>query len=81
MPDHPDARTNVVTVLQQRSLISQITESGLPEAAASGQLYVYCGFDPTKPSLQIGNLVPMIVLAHFQRAGHRPIIVVGGEPA
>jgi tyrosyl-tRNA synthetase len=39
---------------------------------------VYCGFDPTAPSLQIGNLVPLIGLARFQRAGHPPIAVVGG---
>ena len=69
---------NVVTVLQERGLMSQITESGLPEAAASGQLYVYCGFDATAPSLQIGNLVPVMALAHFQRCGHRPILLVGG---
>ena len=46
-------------------------------ALAAGSLTVYCGFDASYPSLQIGNLVPMMALAHFQRAGHRPIIVVG----
>lgn len=69
---------NVVAVLQERGLASQVTESGLPEAAAQGQLYVYCGFDPTAPSLHVGNLVPVMALAHFQRYGHRPILVVGG---
>lgn len=69
---------NVVDTLKERGLISQLTESGLPEAAASGQLYVYCGFDATAPSLQVGNLVPVMALAHFQRHGHRPIVVVGG---
>lgn len=69
---------NVVAVLQERGLVSQMTESGLPEAAAHGQLYVYCGFDPTAPSLHVGNLVPVMALAHFQRHGHRPILVVGG---
>ena len=64
-------------MLEERGLIQQITESGLPEAAARDQLYVYCGFDPTRPSLQVGNLVPVMILAHFQRQGHRPIIVVG----
>jgi tyrosyl-tRNA synthetase len=39
---------------------------------------VYCGFDPTAPSLQIGNLVPILLLRHFQRAGHRPIALMGG---
>ena len=78
MSKHVDPKTNVVTVLQERGLMSQLTESGLPEAAAGGQLYVYCGFDATAPSLQVGNLVPVMALAHFQRHGHRPIIVVGG---
>ena len=69
---------NVVAVLQERGLASQVTESGLPEAAAQEQLYVYCGFDPTAPSLHVGNLVPVMALAHFQRLGHRPILLVGG---
>jgi tyrosyl-tRNA synthetase len=68
----------VIAELQARGLMSQITESSLPEAAAAGQLSVYCGFDPSAPSLQIGNLVPVMALAHFQRHGHRPILLVGG---
>jgi tyrosyl-tRNA synthetase len=55
-----------------------MTENGLREAAASGQLTVYCGFDATAPSLHLGNLVPVMALAHFQRHGHRPILLVGG---
>jgi tyrosyl-tRNA synthetase len=68
---------DVIATLQARGLVSQMTESGLDEALASGSLTVYCGFDASYPSLQIGNLVPMMALAHFQRAGHRPIVVVG----
>jgi tyrosyl-tRNA synthetase len=67
-----------VSVLEERGLIAQMTESGLPEAAARGPLTVYCGFDATAPSLQVGNLVPVMLLAHFQRCGHRPILLVGG---
>lgn len=70
-------KTNVIATLRERGLISQITESGLEELANRERLTVYCGFDPSRPSLQIGNVVPMILLAHFQRAGHRPIVVVG----
>ena len=73
------APKNVIAVLDERGLISQITESGLPEAAATGMLSVYCGWDATRPSLQIGNLVPIMMLAHFQRAGHRPLLLVGGR--
>src|SRR5215472_18715905 len=69
---------NVVAVLEERGLISQMTESDLSTAAAGGRLNVYCGFDPTAPSLHVGNLVPVMALAHFQRCGHRPILVVGG---
>ena len=69
---------NVITVLEERGLIAEMTESGLPAAAATGMLSVYCGWDPSRPSLQIGNLVPIMILAHFQRAGHRPLLLVGG---
>ncbi len=69
---------DVIATLQARGLVSQMTESGLQAAATQGYLTVYCGFDPSRPSLQIGNLVPVIVLAHFQRLGHRPILIVGG---
>ncbi|HLZ22542.1 MAG TPA: tyrosine--tRNA ligase [Ktedonobacterales bacterium] len=78
MSEHSIPQANVIAALRARGLISQMTESGLPEAAADGRLYVYCGFDPSAPSLHVGNLVPVMVLAHFQRHGHRPILVVGG---
>jgi tyrosyl-tRNA synthetase len=67
-----------VAVLRERGLIHQLTETGLAEAAARGRLVVYCGFDPSAPSLHLGNLVPVMALAHFQRCGHRPIVLVGG---
>jgi tyrosyl-tRNA synthetase len=71
-------RAKIVSVLEERGLVAQMTESGLPEAAARGRLSVYCGFDPSRPSLQVGNLVPVMILAHFQRQGHRAICLVGG---
>ncbi len=45
----------------------------------AGPITVYCGFDPTAPSLHFGNLVQLIVLRHLQRAGHRVICLVGGS--
>ncbi|HET7296539.1 MAG TPA: tyrosine--tRNA ligase [Gemmatimonadales bacterium] len=39
---------------------------------------LYCGFDPTASSLQVGNLMPIILLRHFQRAGHKPLVLMGG---
>ena len=60
-----------------RGLIYEATE-GLREALAAGPLVGYIGFDPTAPSLHVGSLLPLTVLARFQRAGHRPIAIVGG---
>jgi tyrosyl-tRNA synthetase len=63
--------------LAWRELLFQHTE-GLPAAFAAGQVTGYCGFDPTASSLHVGNLVPVMGLVHLQRAGHRPIALVGG---
>ena len=51
---------------------------GLEEQLAKEQTTGYVGFDPTADSLHIGNLVPVMLLVHLQRAGHRPIALVGG---
>jgi tyrosyl-tRNA synthetase len=65
--------------LEQRGLLEQVTHRAeLAERLASGRLTAYCGFDPTATSLHVGNLVPIMVLAHLQRRGHRPIAIVGG---
>lgn len=69
---------NVVEVLQERGFIEQITDTGLREAAATQQLKCYVGFDPTARSLHLGHVVPVMGLAHFQRTGHIPIVLVGG---
>ena len=60
-----------------RGLLHQYTE-GLAESLAAGQVSAYCGFDPTAPSLHVGHLVPVVGLVHLQRAGHRPLALVGG---
>ena len=66
-------------VLESRGLIHQVTdEEAVRTALASPGVSIYAGFDPTDPSLHIGNLLPIMVLAHLQRAGHRPICLVGG---
>jgi tyrosyl-tRNA synthetase len=51
---------------------------GVEEALSKEQITGYVGFDPTADSLHIGNLVPIILLVHLQRAGHKPIALVGG---
>ena len=66
----------VLDELAWRGLIHQYTE-GLAESLAEGPVSVYCGFDPSAPSLHVGNLVPVMGLVHLQRSGHRPIALVG----
>lgn len=62
-----------------RGLFAQSTdEDALIAALDSGPVTVYIGFDPTAPSLHIGNLVVLLALRRFQLAGHRPIALVGG---
>jgi tyrosyl-tRNA synthetase len=60
-----------------RGLLYQHTD-GAREWLAERRVSAYCGFDPTAPSLHVGNLVPVMGLVHLQRAGHRPIALVGG---
>jgi len=72
--------SDILDELQQRGLVAQTTdESALRQALAGGPITVYCGFDPTAPSLHMGNLVQLIVLRRLQRAGHRVICLVGGS--
>ena len=64
--------------LRHRGLIQDLTP-GLDEHLAAGRPVVgYIGFDPTAPSLTIGNYVPIMLLKLFQRSGHRPIMLFGG---
>jgi tyrosyl-tRNA synthetase len=63
--------------LQWRGLLHQQTD-GLSAALTTGMVSGYCGFDPTAPSLHVGNLVPVMGLVHLQRFGHRPVFLAGG---
>ena len=75
MPDpslHP-----LLDELQWRGLLYQRTE-GLSAALHDGVVAGYIGFDPTADSLHVGSLVPVMGLVHLQRAGHRPVGLVGG---
>ncbi|MDO5629218.1 MAG: tyrosine--tRNA ligase [Mobilicoccus sp.] len=71
--------SNVLDELQWRGLVAQTTDEAALRAALDGKLTVYCGFDPTAPSLHFGNLVQLILLRHLQRAGHTVIGLVGGS--
>jgi len=63
--------------LKWRGLLYQNTE-GVADALAGGQISGYIGFDPTAPSLHIGNLLVIMLLVQLQRHGHRPVALVGG---
>lgn len=68
---------NLVEELKWRELYHQETP-GTEDVLLKEQVSGYVGFDPTADSLHIGNLVPIMLLSHLQRAGHRPIVLVGG---
>jgi len=63
--------------LESRGFVQQTTPE-LRAHLAGGRRTVYCGFDPTAPSLQLGNLMPVMLLRHFQLGGHRPLVLMGG---
>ena len=70
---------DIIGDLERRELISQLAGGDeLKAHLSSDSRTVYCGFDPTAESLHIGNMVPLLALKRFQRAGHKPIALVGG---
>ncbi|EYT57336.1 tyrosyl-tRNA synthetase [Dietzia sp. UCD-THP] len=71
--------SNILDDLQWRGLIAQSTDlDALREHLDAGTVSLYCGFDPTGPSLHAGHLIPLLTLRRFQLAGHRPIVLAGG---
>ena len=68
---------NVLDILRERGLVEAITAPTL-EQRLREPIVVYAGFDPSSDSLQIGNFVTIMTLAHFQRQGHRVLAVAGG---
>lgn len=69
--------TNFIQELKWRGMIHDVMP-GAEEHLLETMRSAYIGFDPTADSLHIGNLVPIMLLAHFQRAGHKPVALVGG---
>ncbi len=75
-----NSNTAVLDDLIQRDLVASATDLGaLREDLAKGSLTMYCGFDPTAPSLHMGNLAQIVTMMRFQRSGHRPLALVGGS--
>ncbi len=74
-----DSLTDIYADLTWRGLIHQVTDAEhVSSFLASSHRVVYAGFDPTADSLHIGHFLPLMTLRRFQRAGHRPIALVGG---
>jgi tyrosyl-tRNA synthetase len=70
-------KINFFQELQNRGILQDFTPT-LKEELQKEMLTGYAGFDPTAASLHVGNLVPVMLLTHFQRSGHKPIMLVGG---
>ena len=71
--------STILDELLWRELIAQSTDLGALQAAAdAGPMTLYCGFDPTAPSLHLGNLAQILTVRRFQQVGHRPLALVGG---
>lgn len=70
---------HILDDLAWRGLISLTTgDDALRAALSAGPVTLYCGFDPTAPSLHIGNLVQILTVRRLQNAGHKPLLLVGG---
>ena len=75
----PPAEGDFLSELRWRGLIAQTTDAdALADDLTKAPITLYCGFDPTAPSLHVGNLVPLLMLRRFQDAGHHVIGLVGG---
>ena len=69
---------NLIDDLRWRGLVAQSTDEAALAESLKSPLTLYVGFDPTAPSLHVGNLVVLLVLRRFQLAGHNPLALVGG---
>ncbi|OPX44310.1 tyrosine--tRNA ligase [Ruminiclostridium hungatei] len=74
--------SNVFDLLQERGFIAQVThEEEVKKLLAEKSVTFYIGFDPTADSLHVGHFLQLMVMAHMQQAGHRPIVLIGGGTA
>lgn len=77
-----DNMRNVYDILLERGYIKQLThEEEIRELLEKEKITFYIGFDPTADSLHVGHFLQMMVMAHMQKAGHRPIALIGGGTA
>ena len=74
-----EPRSEFLRAITARGFVHQCTDSeALDAAAAEGRIVAYIGYDCTAPSLHVGNLVSIMLLRRLQRAGHKPIVLIGG---
>jgi tyrosyl-tRNA synthetase len=71
-------KKTVYDVFQKRGFVEKVTDEEKVPEILEGKVTCYIGFDPTASSFHVGNLVPIMALAHMQRHGHRPIALAGG---
>jgi len=69
---------HVLDTLRERGFVEQTTDESALRQVLERPTTCYVGFDPTASSLHVGHLLPVMGLAHMQRAGHRPIALLGG---
>lgn len=69
---------NALMVLKERDFIEQVSDDKLADLFSDREITCYVGFDPSAPSLHVGNLLPIMALSHIQRCGHHSIALLGG---
>ncbi|WP_444353580.1 tyrosine--tRNA ligase, partial [Phascolarctobacterium succinatutens] len=70
---------SVYDVLMERGFIKQMShEDEIKELLEKEKITFYIGFDPTADSLHVGHFIALMMMSHMQRAGHRPIVLLGG---
>ena len=73
---------NIIEILEERGYVEQLThEKDLREILSKEKISFYIGFDPTADSLHVGHFISMMVASQMQKAGHKPIILIGGGTA
>ena len=73
--------SKVFEELMERGYIEQITHEEIKDVLDNSSIPFYIGFDPTADSLHVGHFISMMVASHMQKAGHKPIILIGGGTA
>lgn len=78
MTPHAEYKSPLLEELRWRGFLDAMTAEDLDAYLNEGRRTIYVGFDPTADSLHLGSLIPVMGLAHVQRSGHRPLVLVGG---